>query len=117
MSALSAAREALRAALAGLPPYVQVYEGQPRTLSTPGVVIRPGAPWIDPDGEVSLDVDCAVRTTGGRWPGLVGQERLVTEVLAALRADGWSPGPVGEAREESGIFKVTLTVTHRSTDC
>jgi hypothetical protein len=112
MSVLSDARQAAADALAAVG--AQVYSGPPRTQSTPSVVIRPGDPWLDVEGVVSLELACSVRTTGPRT-ALAALEELAGQVLAALRSGGFSPGPLGRAGEdaETGLYTAVIPITYR----
>jgi hypothetical protein len=116
MNGLTEARSRISDALATIG--VEVHWAAPSALTPPCVVILPRDPWIQPMGNVGLDVDCHTATAAGNAEALSALEQIVADVRAALYAAGLSPGEVAppEVARDSHTLHAAVPVTIR-TDC
>lgn len=111
---LASARAAAGQALAALSGYA-VHAGPPDVLVPPAVVLRPGDPWLDEHGTVTIEVGCVVRSVGGNTPRMARLEQLVEDALAALAGGGFSCGPVrpGPEDPDGQYMTAVFEITHR----
>jgi hypothetical protein len=116
VSALSSARTAVAAALAGVG--VPVFDQQPGSVQPPCLVLVPGRPWIVPRGAVNVEIVAHANPASGNSNALTDLEDLVEAVRNGLWAAGLAPGDTDPPEVDSGAGSITARtpVTVR-TDC
>ena len=114
MSALSAARETVAAALAGVG--VPVFDQPPASLQPPCVVLIPGSPWIRPRGDVTLEIVAHANPASGNTHALTDLEDLVEAVRNSLWAAGLAAGDTDppEVNPDAGAITARTPITVRT---
>lgn len=115
MSALSDARTAVEAALAGIG--VPVHVVPPGALRAPCVVLEAGSPWIEPRGHVHLELVAYASPAGGNLSALDRLENLIEAIRNALWAAGLAPGDTAQpvAESDNGSLSASTSVIVRTT--